>query len=74
MKYLPGDFKVIKNDFFDPPVVFQLIQQASGAGNREMFEVFNMGHRMDIFTPPAHAETIIHEAEKFGIDAKIMAG
>ncbi|MFI5152162.1 MAG: AIR synthase related protein [Chitinophagales bacterium] len=72
MKYLPGDFKVIKNDFFDPPVVFQLIQQASGAGNREMFEVFNMGHRMDIFTPPAHAETIIYEAEKFGIDAKII--
>ena len=72
MKYLPGPFRIIKNALFEPPVIFQLIQQASGASDREMFEVFNMGHRLDLFTAPADGEIIIREAEKMGIDAKII--
>ena len=72
MKYLPEPFRIIKNALFEPPVIFQLIQQASGASDREMFEVFNMGHRLDLFTAPADGEIIIREAEKMGIDAKII--
>ncbi|MEO6930082.1 MAG: AIR synthase related protein, partial [Chitinophagaceae bacterium] len=50
MKYLPGNFKVIKDNLFGPPVVFNLIRDASGADLREMYQVFNMGHRLEIFT------------------------
>ena len=50
MKYLPGNFRVIKDNLFDPPIIFQLIQQASHADHREMYQVFNMGHRLEVFT------------------------
>jgi phosphoribosylformylglycinamidine cyclo-ligase len=46
MKYLPGNFRVIKDNLFDAPVIFQLLQKASGSDNREMYQVFNMGHRL----------------------------
>ncbi len=72
MKYLPGDFKIIKDDLFDPPVIFQLIQQSSHADNREMYQVFNMGHRLEIFTNEKEAECIINAARQFNLDAKIV--
>src|SRR5688572_30661362 len=50
LKYLPGPMRLIKDNLFDPPVIFDLIKQASGSDNREMFQVFNMGHRLEIFT------------------------
>src|SRR6201999_3914159 len=46
MKYLPGEFRVVKDNLFEPPVVFKLIQEASGSDDREMYQVFNMGHRL----------------------------
>jgi len=72
MKYLPGNFRVIKDNLFEPPLIFQLIQQASGADYREMYQVFNMGHRMEIFTTESSAEDMIKIAGQFGIDAKIV--
>ena len=72
MKYLPGDFRVIKDNLFEPPVIFQLIQQASKSDNREMYEVFNMGHRLEIFTDSQNAENIIDVAKQFAIDAKVV--
>ena len=72
MKYLPGDFKIIKDNLFEPPVIFKLIQQASKSDNREMYQVFNMGHRMEIFTNEKDAESIINVSKQFNIDAKIV--
>jgi phosphoribosylformylglycinamidine cyclo-ligase len=72
MKYLPGNFRVIKDNLFDAPVIFQLLQKASGSDNREMYQVFNMGHRLEIFTTEKCASDLIKLASGFGIGAKIV--
>jgi phosphoribosylformylglycinamidine cyclo-ligase len=72
MKYLPGDFRIIKDNLFEPPVIFQLIRQASQSDNREMYQVFNMGQRLEVFTAPEDAESIIAVSQSFGIDAKVI--
>lgn len=72
MKYLPGNFRVIKDNLFEPPIIFQLIQEASGSDNREMYQVFNMGHRLEVFTDAASAPKFIEEAKKLGIEAQIV--
>jgi phosphoribosylformylglycinamidine cyclo-ligase len=72
MKYLPAPMRVVKDNLFEPPVIFQLIQQASGADDREMYQVFNMGHRLEIFTTEAAAADIIKIAEELGIEAKVI--
>jgi phosphoribosylformylglycinamidine cyclo-ligase len=72
MKYLPGNFRIIKDNLFEPPLIFQLIQQSSHADNREMYEVFNMGHRLEIFTNEKDAESIIAVSKQFGIAAKVI--
>ena len=72
MKYLPGDFLVIKNNLFNPPPVFQIIREASGSDAREMYQVFNMGHRLEIFTTPHAAEDMIGIAAAFDLDARVV--
>jgi len=72
MKYLPGNFKIIKDNLFEAPLIFQLIRQASGSDNREMYQVFNMGHRLEIFTTEAAAGKMIEAGQLFGIEAKIV--
>ena len=72
MKYLPGNFAVIKDNLFEPPIIFQLIQKASGSDNREMYQVFNMGHRLEVFTDAASAEDMIRVGKAFGIESKIV--
>ena len=72
MKYLPGDFRIIKDNLFQPPIVFNLIQESSGSDNREMYQVFNMGHRLEIFNDASTAHDIIKVADTFNIDAKIV--
>ncbi len=72
MKYLPEPMKVIKDNLFDVPPIFQLIQQNSGADTREMYQVFNMGHRLEIFTNESAAVKMIDAAKEFNIEAKIV--
>jgi phosphoribosylformylglycinamidine cyclo-ligase len=72
MKYLPRPLHIIKDNLFPVPPVFRLIQENSGADNREMFQVFNMGHRLEVFTSKAAAESMIAIAESFGIEARII--
>ena len=72
MKYMPGNFRVIKDNLFDPPVIFQLIQQASHADDTEMYQVFNMGTRMEIYTDEKNADKLIGISKKFGVDARIV--
>jgi phosphoribosylformylglycinamidine cyclo-ligase len=72
MKYLPKPLKVVKDNLFEPPVIFQVIQQSSGADDREMYQVFNMGQRLEIFTDPASATALIELVRSFGIDARVI--
>jgi phosphoribosylformylglycinamidine cyclo-ligase len=72
MKYLPGDFRIIKDNLFEPPVIFSLIQESSGSDNREMYQVFNMGHRLEVFTDASSAPDIIAVAKTFNIDAQVV--
>ena len=72
MKYLPGNFRIVKDNLFEPPKVFEIIKQGSGSDNREMYQVFNMGHRLEIFTDAASAKEIINLSKLFEIDAQIV--
>jgi phosphoribosylformylglycinamidine cyclo-ligase len=72
MKYLPGNFKIIKDNLFEAPPVFKLLQENSGSNLREMFEVFNMGCRLEVYCDPADAETMIAAAQSFNIDAQVI--
>ncbi|NOS94187.1 MAG: phosphoribosylformylglycinamidine cyclo-ligase [Cyclobacteriaceae bacterium] len=63
---------VIKNNLFDIPPLFKLIHGVSGTDLKEMYKVFNMGHRMEIYLPQAHAEQVIAISQSFGIDAKVV--
>ncbi len=72
MKYLPQAFKIVKDNLFEAPPIFQLIQENSGADMREMYQVFNMGHRLEIFTDAVTARSMIEIAEKLGIEAQIV--
>lgn len=62
----------IKDNLFDTPPLFKAIQQASGTETREMYKVFNMGHRMEVFVPPSQADTVIRIANSFDIEAKMI--
>jgi phosphoribosylformylglycinamidine cyclo-ligase len=72
MKYLPGNFRIIKDNLFDAPEIFNIIKQNSGSNNKEMYEVFNMGCRLEIYCDIADAGIMITAAEKFGIAAQII--
>jgi phosphoribosylformylglycinamidine cyclo-ligase len=72
LKYLPDNVKVVKDNLFEPPVIFQLIQQASKADDREMYQVFNMGTRLEIYTNEKNADKIISVALDFGVNAQII--
>lgn len=83
MKYLPenkvsdgsepsGHLRIIKDNLFEPPAIFKIIQDCSGSGNREMYEVFNMGCRMEIYCDEADAAIMIAAAEKSGIAAQVI--
>lgn len=72
LKYIPENVRVIKDNLFQPPSIFNEIKKASNADDREMYQVFNMGCRMEIYTEEDYAETIIEEAASFKIDAQII--
>lgn len=72
LKYLPGPMKLVKDNLFAPPAVFELIQKASGADQREMYQVFNMGTRMEVYTSAAAADRLIELARSFGVAAQVI--
>jgi len=63
---------VIKDNFFDVPPLFELIRRQSGTDPREMYRVFNMGHRLEIYGRPEYAERISAISESFGVPAKVI--
>ena len=63
---------VIKDNLFPTPPLFKLIQDQSGTDWKEMYKVFNMGHRMEIYLSPEDANDVIEIAQSFGIEAQIV--
>jgi phosphoribosylformylglycinamidine cyclo-ligase len=57
---------------FDTPPLFKLIQEQSGTDWKEMYQVFNMGHRMELYVPEVVAAEIIQISESFGVAAKVV--
>lgn len=72
MKYLPRPLAIIKDNLFAVPPIFQLIQKNSGADYREMYQVFNMGHRLEVFTNEKAAHAMIATAAQLGIEAQVV--
>ena len=66
------DLHIIKDNLFDIPPLFKLIQQQSGTEWKEMYQVFNCGHRMELYADPAIAEDLISISKSFNVDAKII--
>src|SRR5690554_2912236 len=63
---------IIKNNLFPTPPLFSLIQEQSGTDWQEMYKVFNMGHRMELYVPEEIAESLISISESYNIDAQII--
>ena len=72
MKYIPENVRIVKDNLFTPPVIFNIIQNASKSDDREMYQVFNMGTRLEIYTNEKDAEAIISVSKSFGVDAQVI--
>ena len=66
------ELHVIKDNLFDTPPLFKLIQEQSGTDWKEMYQVFNMGHRMELYVPETIASTLISISQSFGVDAQVV--
>jgi phosphoribosylformylglycinamidine cyclo-ligase len=64
--------RIVKDRLFPLPPLFRLIQEQSGTDWREMYKVFNMGHRMEIYLPETCADTVMAISQSFGIDAQVV--
>jgi len=62
----------MKDNLFTLPPLFRLIRQESGTGWEEMYRVFNMGHRMEIYVPAGFADNIIQVSKQFDVEAQII--
>jgi phosphoribosylformylglycinamidine cyclo-ligase len=72
MKYMPDNVRIVKDNLFQAPEIFDIIRESSGSDSREMYQVFNMGCRMEIYTDERKAENIISIARQFGIRAQVI--
>ena len=64
--------KITKNNMFPIPPLFKTIQEQSGTDWSEMYKVFNMGHRFEIYLPMEKADDVIRISKSFGVDAQIV--
>ncbi len=67
-----NNLHIIKDNLFPIPPLFRMIQEQSGTSLREMYQVFNMGHRMELYVPEEIASEIIAISESFGIQAQVV--
>jgi phosphoribosylformylglycinamidine cyclo-ligase len=72
LHFTGNNLHIIKDNLFDAPPLFKLIQEQSGTDWKEMYRVFNMGHRMELYVSEKIAAAIIEIAQSFNIDAKIV--
>jgi len=66
------NLKIIKDNLFPIPPLFKLIHEESGTDWKEMYQVFNMGHRYEVYLPEEYAQTVIDISKSFNIDAKVV--
>ncbi len=66
------DLHIIKNNLFPVPPLFKLIHEESKTSWQEMYKVFNMGHRMELYVPEAIAANLIAISQSFGVEAQII--
>ncbi len=71
LHYLPGPLRVVKNNLLPTPPLFSMIQEAAGTGWKEMYQVFNMGQRLELYTDQHTAEDIVALAAAYDIEAQI---
>lgn len=67
-----NNLHIIKDNLFDVPPLFKIIQEQSGTDWKEMYKVFNMGHRMEIYLPEKYASDVIRISKNFEVDARII--
>lgn len=72
LHFVNDNCKIIKDNMFPIPPLFKAIKESSGTEWKEMYQVFNMGHRMEIYVTPEIAENIISISKSFNIDAQII--
>lgn len=72
LKYVPENVRIVKDNLFQPPVIFELIQEASKSDDREMYQVFNMGTRLEVYTNEKDADQVIGVAKQLGVDAQVI--
>ena len=72
LHFVGDDVRVIKDNLFPVPPLFKTIHEQSGTDWSEMYKVFNMGHRLEVYLSPEHAEQVIEISKSFGIDAQIV--
>lgn len=72
LKYIQEPLRIIKDNLLPVPYIFQLIQEASVVANREMYQVFNMGTRLELYTDESTAQHIIAISKKYAIEAQIV--
>ena len=72
LHFMPDGCKVIKDHLFPVPPLFRTIKEQSGTDWQEMYKVFNMGHRMEVYLAPEYADKVIEISQSFGIDAQIV--
>ena len=72
LHFVGDNCKVVKDNLFPVPPLFKTIQRCSGTDWKEMYKVFNMGHRMEIYVAPKYAQEIISISKSFNVDAQII--
>ena len=72
LHFINDNCKIIKDNMFAVPPLFRIIKEESNTDWKEMYQVFNMGHRMEIYVSPEDAEDIIQISKSFNIDAQVI--
>ena len=72
LHFIGDNMRVVKDNLFPLPPLFRIIREQSGTDWAEMYKVFNMGHRMEVYLDAARAEEVIALSRSFGIDAQIV--
>lgn len=72
LHFVGDDCRVVKDNMFPVPPLFRIIHDCSGTDWREMYQVFNMGHRMEIYVRPEVAEQVVEISKSFNIDAQVV--
>ena len=72
LHFVGENCRVVKDNMFPVPPLFRAIQEQSGTDWAEMYKVFNMGHRMEIYVSPADAQRVIDLSRSFNVDARIV--